>query len=188
MDPEMVEHEGTQHATSITKQVPTVNSQTVGFHTDATSQVVGGSTLDTYAPKKLNPLTMQDLPSLDPSSINVSNFTPRTPIDVTRLQKELQDFPDKIFESKLCTELQEGTRIGYTGPRKPCLSKNLPSAYQNAAIVSETLAKEVALGRVAGPFNNPPFPNLQVSPHWCDPQKAFRQILFNLPPLLPQNR
>ena len=83
MDPEMVEHEGTQRATSITKQVPTVNDQTVGFHTDATSQVVGGSTPDTYAPKKLNPLRMQDLSSLDPSSINVSSFTPRTPIDIT---------------------------------------------------------------------------------------------------------
>ena len=66
LDPEMVEHQGTQCATRITKQVPTVNSQTAAFHTDATSQVVGGSTLDTYAPKKLNPLTMQDLPSLDP--------------------------------------------------------------------------------------------------------------------------
>ena len=74
MDPEMVEHKGTQRAISITKQVPTANGQTAGFHTDATSQVVGRSTLDTYAPKKLNPLTMQDLPSLDPSSINVFNF------------------------------------------------------------------------------------------------------------------
>ena len=115
----MVEHEETQRATSITKQVPTVNGQTAGFHTDTTSQAVGGSTLDTYASKKLNPLTMQDLSSLDPSSINVSSFTPRTPVDVTRLQKELQDFLDKIFVSKLCTDLQEGTRIGYTGPRKP---------------------------------------------------------------------
>ena len=97
MDPEMVEHEGTQHATSITKQAPTVNDQTAGFHTDATSQVVGGSTLDTYAPKKLNPLTMQDLPSLDPSSINVYNFTPRTPIDVTRLQKNSKTFVIKYL-------------------------------------------------------------------------------------------
>ena len=127
---------------------------------------------------------MQDLPSLDPSSINVSNFTPQTPIDVTQLEKELQDFPDKIFVSKLCTltELQKGTRIRYTGPRKPRLSKNLPSAYKNAAIVSETLAKEVALGRVAGPFDNSPFPNLQVSPIGVIPKKhsdKFR-LIFHL--------
>ena len=76
MDPEMVEHEKTQHATSIAKQVPTINSQTVGSHIDATSQVVGGSIPDAYAPKKQNPLRMQDLSSLDPSSINVSNFIP----------------------------------------------------------------------------------------------------------------
>ena len=69
----------------------------VGLHTDASSQVVGGSTPDIYAPKKLNPLRMKDLPSLDPNSVNVSNFTPRTPTDITRLQKELQDFPDQLL-------------------------------------------------------------------------------------------
>ena len=72
----MVEHEGMQCATSITKQLPPVNSQTVGFHTDATSQVVRGCTPDIYAAKKLNPLRMQDLPSLDANSIDTSNFTP----------------------------------------------------------------------------------------------------------------
>ena len=182
MDPEMVEHEGTQRATNITKLVPPANGQTVGFHTGATSQVVGGSTPDICALRKLNPLRIQDLPSLDPNSSDISSFTPQTPIDVTRLKIELQDFPDQLFVSHLCQELQEGTRIGYTGPRKPRLSKNLPSAYKNAAVVSETLAKEIALGRVAGPFSNPPFPNLQVSPIGVIPKKhsdKFR-LIFHL--------
>ena len=42
MDPETVVHEGTQRATSITKQAPTVNGQTVGFHTDATTARLWG--------------------------------------------------------------------------------------------------------------------------------------------------
>ena len=182
MDPEMVEHEGTQRATNITKLVPPANGQTVGFHTGATSQVVGGSTPDICTLRKLNPLRIQDLPSLDPNSSDISSFTPQTPIDVTRLKKELQDFPDQLLVSHLCQELQEGTRIGYTGPRKPRLSENLPSAYKNAAVVSETLAKEIALGRVAGPFSNPPFSNLQVSPIGVIPKKhsdTFR-LIFHL--------
>ena len=36
--------------------------------------------------------------------------------------------------------------------------------YPQPEIVSENLAKEVALGRVPDPFSTPPFPNLQVSP------------------------
>ena len=36
--------------------------------------------------------------------------------------------------------------------------------YPKPEVVSENLAKEVALGRVADPFSTPPFPNLQVSP------------------------
>ena len=87
MDPEMVEHEGTQRATNITKLVPPANGQTVGFHTGATSQVVGGSTPDICALRKLNPLRIQDLPSLDPNSSDISRFTPQTPINVTRLKK-----------------------------------------------------------------------------------------------------
>ena len=78
--------------------------------------------------------------------------------------------------------LREGTRIGYTGPRLPRLSKNLPSATQHPQVVSETLAKEVELGRVAGPFNSPPFSNLQVSPIGVIPKKhsdKFR-LIFHL--------
>ena len=60
--------------------------------------------------------------------------------------------------------------------------KTSPEAYKNAAIVSETLAKEVALGRVKVPFNNPPFPNLQISQIGVIPKKhsdKFR-LIFHL--------
>ena len=65
--------------------------------------------------------------------------------------------------------------IGYPGP---CLSRNLPSAYQYPQVVSETLTNKVQLGKVAGPFTSPSLPNPQVSPIGVIPKK--RSDEFNL--------
>ena len=67
-----------------------------------------------------------------PQPNKLSKFTAKTPIDVDRLELELSDHPDKLFVENLCRDLREGTRIGYTGPRAPRNSKNLPSAYQSS--------------------------------------------------------
>ena len=80
---------------------------------------------------------------------------------------------------KLCSDLRFGARLGYDGPRMSKFSKNLKSAVDNPTIVSSNLAKEVALGHTAGPFTNPPFVNLQVSPIGIVPKKhsdKFRTI------------
>jgi hypothetical protein len=61
-------------------------------------------------------------------------------------------------------------------------SKNLKSAIDNPIIVSTNLANEVALGHTAGPFTNPPFANLQVSPIGIVPKKHSDkfQTIFHL--------
>ena len=69
--------------------------------------------------------------------------------------------------------------MGFTGRRVSRLSRNLPSAVSQPSIVTENLSKEVALGRVAGPFPSPPLPNFQVSPIGLVPKKhtaKFRTI------------
>ena len=46
-------------------------------------------------------------------------------------------------------------------------------------MVTQNLAHEISLGRVAGPFDTPPFPNFQVSPIGLVPKKnsdKFRTI------------
>ncbi|KAM4038547.1 uncharacterized protein ACNLHF_016903 [Anomaloglossus baeobatrachus] len=61
----------------------------------------------------------------------------------------------------------------------PGATKNLLSAYQHSAVVAEKLGKEVALGRMAGPFQALPFPDLVVSPLGVVPKKEpgkFRLI------------
>ena len=79
----------------------------------------------------------------------------------------------------MCQNLRYGARIGFQGQRAPRFSKNLPTAHADPTTVSSNLATEVSLGRVAGPFDNPPFPNFQVSPIGLVPKKhshKFRTI------------
>jgi hypothetical protein len=55
----------------------------------------------------------------------------------------------------------------------------LPTALTQPNIVTANLAHEISLGRVAGPFETPPFPNFQVSPIGLVPKKnsaKFRTI------------
>ena len=74
---------------------------------------------------------------------------------------------------KLCSYLRTGVIIGYNIPLIARFSNNLPTAIAQPEIVTESLTKEVSLGRVAGPFSTPPFANLQVSPYRLSIQEAF---------------
>ena len=102
-----------------------------------------------------------------------------TPINVNSLEMVLVDHPDRLFVSRLCNSLKYGADIGYKGARVPRFSRNLPTALAQPDVVTANLMKEVALGRVAGPFPTPPFPNFQVSPIGLVPKKhsnKFRTI------------
>lgn len=69
-----------------------------------------------------------------------------TPVNVLNLQHALSNHPNREFVNKLCLELREGARIGYSGPRLFRFSKNLPTASLNPEVVTE----EVAKGRTVG--------------------------------------
>ena len=59
----------------------------------------------------------------------------------------------------------------HTQPLKPT-KWNKPSADQHASVIDEYLANEVSRGRVAGPFNSPPLPNLHVSSFGVIPKQG----------------
>ena len=104
-----------------------------------------------------------------------------TPVNVVKLYQALSNHPEREFVKKLCSELREGARIGYSGPRRPRFSNNLPTAYLNPELVTGNLADEVAKGRTMGPFPTPPppFENFQVSPIGLAPKThsdKFRTI------------
>ena len=69
----------------------------------------------------------------------------------------LVDHLDRLFVLRLCNSLRYGADIGYKGLRVPRFSRNLPTALDQPNVVTANLMKEVALGRVAGPFPTPPF-------------------------------
>ena len=169
--------------------------------TDVTELAVGGTILGTNVHNPVGKMitttaTLHNLPvapqrptenrivSLKSSIYKSSNSIPLdntivTPIRVDALEDALCGHPDSSFVLKLCSDLRFGARLGYDGPRMSKFSKNLKSAIDNPTIVSTNLAKEVALGHTAGPFTNPPFANLQVSPIGIVPKKhsdKFRTI------------
>ena len=102
-----------------------------------------------------------------------------TPINVNRLEIALADQSNKVFVSNLLQTFRLGANIDFFGRRSPRFSRNLPTALAQPDIVKANLDKEVSLGRVAGPFSAPPFPNFQVSPIGLVPKKysdKFRTI------------
>lgn len=94
-----------------------------------------------------------------------------TPVNIVNLYQALSNHPEREFVNKLCSELREGARIGYSGPRCPRFSNNLPTAYLNPDVVTANLADEVSKGHTMGPFLTPPFKNFQVSPIGLVPKK-----------------
>jgi hypothetical protein len=101
-----------------------------------------------------------------------------TPIVYSQLCFELESYPFEHDKQELLKGFERGFSLHYSGPRKFRESKNLKSARENPHIVEAKLSKEVALGRVAGPFTNIPFPTLRVSPVGLVPKKDgdFRLI------------
>ena len=94
-----------------------------------------------------------------------------TPIDVLSLELELSSHPDRAFVTTLIHALKYGTRIGYNGPQKSRVSRNLISAHQHPDVISANLQKEIKLGWVAGPFPSAPLPNFQCHPVGVVPKK-----------------
>ena len=205
MDPQTkLGQRGTQSAIAITGVDPVHYDPIVPTLTDVTELAVGGTIQGTHVHNPVMNTIAQNTPVQNPigapkrqtksrsvsllsntSIDNRSNLIPLdsnnivTPIHVDALEDALHGHPDPSFVLKLCSDLRFGARLGYNGPRKSKFSKNLKSAIDNPTIVSNNLAKEVALGHTAGPFTNPPFANLQVSPIGIVPKKhsdKFRTI------------
>ena len=54
--------------------------------------------------------------------------------------------------------------MDFEGPECPLTSKNALTATQNSGEVQKKIDKEISLGRIDGPFQQPPFANLKSSP------------------------
>ena len=81
----------------------------------------------------------------------------QSPLNLDNFQHYLACHPDRQWSESLLQGICKGVDIGYQGDRKTIWSGKWKLALDNGSMVSEYLATEVALGRKAGPFNQPPF-------------------------------
>ncbi len=154
---------------------------------------VADHTQDVSAPQftQLNQLAMKNETQNEITArpnVNDNDSLP-TPVSVPKLQTALFSHPNRAFVSGLCNIFRYGAHIGFQGQRSARFSKNLPTAFEKPHVVSANLAKEVSLGRTAGPFDTPPFQNFQVSPIGLVPKKnsnKFAQFFICLTPNLVQ--
>ena len=110
-------------------------------------------------------------------AIHTQNNVP-TPVKVDRLKFLLSGYDPSIAE-KLVSGFQNGFQIHFQGQRFSRSSHNLQSALENMPVVDIKLEKEILAGRIAGPFNEPPFSPFIISPLGVVPKKTpgeFRMI------------
>ncbi len=72
---------------------------------------------------------------------------------------------DRVERKFVIQGFTQGFRLGFAGDRsRRLLQPNLPSAAVYPDLIWEKIAKEVETGRVAGPFETPPFKSFVQSP------------------------
>ena len=92
--------------------------------------------------------------------------TPQTrrtpsPVDIGQLNRLLAGYPKRQY---IIQGFTEGFSLHFEGEQATLSSSNSPTVLQNPKIVRDKLANELELGRIAGPFADPPLPNFKCSP------------------------
>lgn len=101
-----------------------------------------------------------------------------TPVKTDRLQHWLAPLPHD-HSHFLLEGFSKGFRIHFDGPQIVNPPHNHPSIFHYHAQVQDMLSKELALGRISGPFQHPPYDHLVLSPLGIVPKKdpgKFRLI------------
>lgn len=88
----------------------------------------------------------------------------QSPIIVDKLCGYLERYNNYKDAQVLREGFQRGFRLNYLGSRKASISDNLKSAFEHEQEMETKLQSEINLGRIAGPFNEPPIANLKISP------------------------
>lgn len=98
---------------------------------------------------------------------------------VQKMLPYLRAYPDRGAAALLEQGFRDGFRIPCESVARVESFRNLSSVFLRPEVVSDKLASEVAKGRMAGPFESPPIPDLRVSPLGLVPKKEpnkFRLI------------
>lgn len=98
-----------------------------------------------------------------------------TPIRASTLLNYLTGYDSNQVQF-LVSGFSEGFRIPFQGQRQFRFSKNLSSIKDKQHILLNRINEEILSGRVMGPFQNPPFENIQVSPLGLVPKKKLGEF------------
>ena len=109
-------------------------------------------------------------PSAGPPSLPTQNKLP-TPINIDRLRYWLQGY-DSDLADQLITGFTEGFIIPTSAEPHALPVFNHPSIRQFKDIVKDKLNTELQAGRLAGPFDTPPFDPFYVSPISLIPKRT----------------
>lgn len=85
-----------------------------------------------------------------------------TPIRLSSLVLLLLAYPSWTAALYLWEGFNHEFRIPYVGPRVEMDANNIKSTRDLPHVVQQKLNKEIAAGRIVGPFNHPPLPHFQV--------------------------
>ena len=94
-----------------------------------------------------------------------------TPVRVKQLSHWLQGYDNNKFQY-LVKGFSHGFHFGFQGELDKNLPSNLNSALQLPEVTQAKIMKEVAVGRVEGPFDIAPIQNLHISPIGLQPKKV----------------
>lgn len=105
-----------------------------------------------------------------------NNFNPLpdrilTPINTNVLEAMLTNHPNREFVNYLISGFTNGFFIGFQGELSAGQNRNLLSARNNPVAVTAAIQKELQRGHTSGPFDNPPYSLLHLSPLGAVPKK-----------------
>eukprot|EP00741_Cyanophora_paradoxa_P000420 tig00000404_g411.t1 len=94
-----------------------------------------------------------------------------TPVRPDRIAAALEGHPDPSLAARLAHGFAHGFPLQYRGPCFSAISRPEPSALEHIDVVRQDVEKEIAMGRVAGPFPSPPLAPFVASPVGAIPKK-----------------
>jgi len=96
-----------------------------------------------------------------------------SPLKPEEFAAKLSKHPHQCLVAFILDGLRNGFRMGFQHSKKlKSANSNQASANQHPADIDHYLTNGLPLGRVAGPFSSPPFPNLHISSFGVIPKKG----------------
>ena len=85
-----------------------------------------------------------------------------TPINAQLLHQAITSYLNQAFVAQPIHNFEHGRAIGYSGPQFLHYCNNLSSIFQQPSMLDNVLDSEYSAGRILGPFQSPPLPDLHT--------------------------